>query len=304
MGAQGKNQPTVVAAANTQNMTEVDASKIGNARCADLLEKGQTMKDQGNKCFGGNKLAKALTWYMDALRTLQEKDACGNRENAADDFANASEDLKTTRNKLIGVIRANLSMVSIKKEMWRDARKHATQGCNADPTNPKLWYRRALACDRINEFDECLESLDTLEALKSDVIEQEEIDTLREQAAECAQELADDVDGKMMEQKKKDFDHVLDKYDLRDNENSAKLADLIVSVSDIQCGGDVVNKIVDAYPDMLEEDAHKLMAWICCGVTFKEQAARAAEASGLSEADQQKIVQEQQEKFLNGNVKL
>lgn len=300
MGAQTKNQPTAVAAAKTENMSEGVASQIGAARCADLLEKAGTMKDQGNKCFGTGKLAKAITWYMDALRTLQEKDACGNRANAAQDFENADEDIKSKRNTMIGVVRANLSMVAIRKEMWRDARKHAALGCEADPANPKVWYRRALACDRINEFDECLEALDTLDKMEQDVIEKAEIDKLREQAKECAQELEDDLDGKMMEQKKKDFDMVCDKYDLRGPENSGKLADLIVSVSDIQCGGDVVKKITKEFEDMEEEDAHKLMAWICCGITFKEQAARAAEAAGLkTEEDKKKFIEEQTGKKLN-----
>ena len=101
-------------------------------------------------------------------------------------------------------------------------------------STPRCWYRRALACDRINEFDECLEAIEKLEALNQDVIDAEDINKLKERAVECAQELQDDRDGKMMEQMKKGFDEVVEKYDLKNDENAGMLADLIVSAGDMQ----------------------------------------------------------------------
>jgi len=117
------------------------------------LGEAKTNKEKGNESFKEQKYEEAIQHYNEALSYFENSE-------------HWEEALFSEKQAIEKSCYLNLSQCLLKVKSWMEAAQAATNALNIDDSNPKAYFRRALACMEIEEFDQA--KWDLTEAAKLD----------------------------------------------------------------------------------------------------------------------------------------
>lgn len=244
-----------------------------------LIAAAKALKDEGNACVKRKQFNESVRLYEKGIATLDHADGKPMLRQEVEEMVS----LKAT-------LYSNAAQSMLNLELWRRAEEAATACLCLDDKNAKALHRRSLARENLRDHAGALEDALALQALggSGGPPREERIAALRSKieaaakaaAAEEAESSEDEADEELLRQKAR-FDEVVEKYDLKDGDAAAEIADWLVSGEWDVTAGRVAKRW-----QMEREDAEHLLRWIAKGIEFKVQnsdnrAAAAAQSPAL-----------------------
>lgn len=235
-----------------------------------LLEAARRVKDDGNNLVKKKMYSEAIMCYESGIKTLDKADGHPMLRNEVMEMVA----LKAT-------LYGNIAQCQLNLEFYRRAVEAANESLALDDTNTKNIYRRFQAHEALKNYAEAETDILALQklgggSLTPDAVMQKlalvrEKKKVQEEEKIEAQldEEADDL-GRMKER----FDEIVEKYDLKNDDSAADVADWLTS-GEWQV---TVKRVADRWHmDLI--DAHDFLAWIAKGCEFQKQNAENAAAA-------------------------
>jgi len=168
------------------------------------------------------------------------------------------------------VLFSNIAQCMINLELWRRANEAATASLKLDEANVKALNRRSRAREALRDYAGALNDAIAQQSLETNDDLERRLKSLRAKIAEIEaakeEESSDDEAGLEMVRMKAKFDEVVEKYDLRDDESAAEVADWLASGEWLL----TVRRVAQRWK-MEEADAEAFLKWIAKGVEFQAQ---------------------------------
>lgn len=236
-----------------------------------LIKAASDLKEQANTQVKAKKHSDAISLYERGIAILDQADGKPMLRQEVEDMVA----LKAT-------LYGNVAQCLLSQELFRRAADAASKCLELDPNNTKALYRRSLARESLRRWGPALEDMVKLQELGGGSLTKQaleaRIELLRgkkeaEERAKDEESSEDEADSALVRMKER-FDEVIEKYDLRDGDAAAEVADWLTAGEWL-----MTTKRVAQRWKMEYEDAEDFIKWIAKGLEFKTQQAEAAAQS-------------------------
>lgn len=222
-----------------------------------LIELATKMKEDANACMKRKDCAAAARTYGEAVTVLDR----------ADGYPMLRTEVEAMI-KLKAVLLSNQAQAYLSDELYSRAVTAASNCLLVDEANVKALHRRSLANEKLRRYDLAVNDAVALRnlgggGLPADDLEKR-IAALQGKLVKDEDESSEDEFGNELVTAKQRFDDIVEKYDLRDGNAAAELADWLTS-------GEwkvTVDRVAKRW-GMEPEDAKSFLDWIEKGIEVK-----------------------------------
>lgn len=253
-----------------------------------LIEAATGLKNDANAHVKEQRFAEAVSLYEKAIAVLDKADGHPMMREEVEQMV-----------VLKSVLYANVAQCMLNQKLFRRAVEAATSSLNLDEGNVKALHRRSQAHEALakstkalsdagkvqlghrHQWQKALDDALAVQKLGGGGLSPEALEArlklFRDKLAEIQklkeEESSEDEIGMDMVRMKERFDEVIEKYDMREDENFAdEVAEWITSGEWV-----VTIKRVAQRWKMEEDDAEAFLKWIAKGVEFKAESSAASE---------------------------